>query len=246
MRRENLATQSWLQWGLIFLCWAIVGLFYIGRNLGVYVTGGQPLAWHRAILFELIYWYIWALLTPLIFWCARRFPAAGGQEFRRSQRIRGVLAVTLIGLCIAVIQTALDFAINITLAWKVIRIPDEELRRVISGIKRGVIVESFGGFITFAIILGAYYAFEYYQKYRQREIRALQLEGQLAQAEMQNLKMQLHPHFLFNTLNAISVLMLEDVQAANRMLVRLSDLLRITLENSGTQEVSLKEEVEFL
>jgi LytS/YehU family sensor histidine kinase len=68
----------------------------------------------------------------------------------------------------------------------------------------------------------------------------------LAQAELQNLKMQLHPHFLFNTLHAISVLMQEDVTAANRMLVRLSELLRLTLENAGTQETALRQELEFL
>ena len=77
-------------------------------------------------------------------------------------------------------------------------------------------------------------------------MRALELEGLLTRAELQNLKMQLHPHFLFNTLHTISVLMMRNVTAANRMLIRLSDLLRITLDNAGAQEVTLKQELDFL
>src|SRR4029079_2186861 len=63
---------------------------------------------------------------------------------------------------------------------------------------------------------------------------------------LQALKMQLHPHFLFNTLNSISALLDEDVDAADQMLARLGDLLRMTLENSGAQEITLQEELEFL
>ena len=73
-----------------------------------------------------------------------------------------------------------------------------------------------------------------------------QLETQLANAQIEALKMQLHPHFLFNTLNSISVLMRDDVESANKMLVRLSELLRAALKSGNAQEVSLKEELEFL
>src|SRR5205085_2034729 len=84
------------------------------------------------------------------------------------------------------------------------------------------------------------HALDYYGKYRERELRAMQLETRLAQAELDALRMQLHPHFLFNTLNSISVLMTEDVRAARRMLTRLSDLLRKSLANKGAHESSLK------
>ena len=90
------------------------------------------------------------------------------------------------------------------------------------------------------------HALDYYRKYRERERRALQLETRLAQAQLDALRMQLQPHFLFNTLNSISVLMAEDVKAARRMLTRLSDLLRKSLENEGAHEVSLRDELEFL
>src|SRR5262249_40591374 len=78
------------------------------------------------------------------------------------------------------------------------------------------------------------------------ELKASQLEARLAQAQLQALKMQLHPHFLFNTLHAISALMRKDVEEADRMITRLSDLLRLTLENVGAQEATLRQELEIL
>lgn len=79
-----------------------------------------------------------------------------------------------------------------------------------------------------------------------RQFRAAQLEKTLAQAQLQNLRLQLNPHFLFNTLNTISSVMYEDVPAADRMIARLSDLLRSTLEQGDAQEVTLEREIEFL
>jgi two-component system LytT family sensor kinase len=90
------------------------------------------------------------------------------------------------------------------------------------------------------------HALSYYRRYRERELRAAQLEGQLAKAHLQSLKGQLQPHFLFNTLHSISALMLTDVSAADRVMSRLSDLLRISLDNVGTQITTLRRELEFV
>lgn len=101
--------------------------------------------------------------------------------------------------------------------------------------------------LFYGLILGISSALDYYRQFRERQLRASQLEARLAQAELQMLKMQLHPHFLFNTLNGITGLVRDnDNAAAVRMLVRLSDLLRQTLENAGKQEVRLAEELEWL
>jgi LytS/YehU family sensor histidine kinase len=100
--------------------------------------------------------------------------------------------------------------------------------------------------LTYGIVVGVIEGIDYYRKYREREVRAFQLQTRLAEAELEALKMQLHPHFLFNTLNSISVLMSEDVITARRMLTRLSELLRISLDSSGRHEVALKAELEFL
>lgn len=101
--------------------------------------------------------------------------------------------------------------------------------------------------LFYGMVLGIGSALEYYRQFRERELRASQLETQLAQAQLQMLKMQLHPHFLFNTLNGITGLVRDnDNAAAVQMLVGLSDLLRQTLDNSGKQEVRLDEELEWL
>src|SRR5262249_2172306 len=101
--------------------------------------------------------------------------------------------------------------------------------------------------LVYAGVLGVCYAIDYYRKYRQREFQATQLEAQLAQAQLDSLRMQLHPHFLFNTLNGIVGLVRDNKnQAAVNMLVGLSDLLRHTLEHSERQEIELKEELEFI
>jgi two-component system LytT family sensor kinase len=100
--------------------------------------------------------------------------------------------------------------------------------------------------ITYWAIVGLSHALLYYRESRGRAVRAAQLEVKLAEAQLKTLHQQLQPHFLFNTLHAISTLMHRDVDAADRMLMRLSDLLRIALENLGRREVSLQAELEFL
>jgi LytS/YehU family sensor histidine kinase len=100
--------------------------------------------------------------------------------------------------------------------------------------------------ITYWAIAGLSHAVLYYRESRDRALRTAQLETKLVEAQLAALQQQLHPHFLFNTLHAISTLMHKDVEAADRTLMHLSDLLRLTLENIGHHEVSLKTELEFL
>jgi hypothetical protein len=100
-----------------------------------------------------------------------------------------------------------------------------------------------GTFVPIVLIANAV---SYYRKYRDGEIQASQLEAQLAKAHLQSLKSQLQPHFLFNTMHSISALMLTDVQAADRMITRLADLLRMNLESAGTQITTLSKELEFV
>jgi sensor histidine kinase YesM len=116
-----------------------------------------------------------------------------------------------------------------------------------------LVAEFHANVLLYWLIIGLYHTYDYYCRYRERErhaaeleLRASQLETQLARAQLDALRMQLQPHFLFNTLNTISVLMDEDVSTANRMLLRLSDLLRLALKNPTDQENSLREEMDFL
>jgi signal transduction histidine kinase len=98
----------------------------------------------------------------------------------------------------------------------------------------------------YVFIFGFLHLFDRYRRARARELHAVQLEARLAHARLHNLQAQLHPHFLFNALNAISSIMYDDVRAADRMLTRLADLLRRALDASRAQVVTLGEELELL
>lgn len=203
------------------------------------VSAGRPVDWVRQVGFEFLYWYIWAALTPLILWFAGRFQLA------RNNWRRVAPALLVFGLLIAPAQATLETGIAFAIEFARRGLTEDLInRRQIIG--RVILIESFSNVIIYFLIVSGHYAFAYYRKYRERETRAVELEGRLAQAELHNLKMQLQPHFLFNTLHTISVLMMRDTGAANSMLVRLSDLLRLSLASVGTQEVALRQELKFL
>lgn len=225
---------------LILLCATFLALLYSARGLFIAVSQGRAIDWARQVGFEFLYWYVWAALTPVVFWFARRY------DITRGNWVRVGLALVGFGLIIAPLQSIIEIALAYSIDRFIRHVPAEEMARRVQTIPRGIAIESFGNFIIYSVIVCGHYAYDYYLKYREREVRALELEGRLTKAELQNLKMQLHPHFLFNTLHTISVLMMRNVTAANQMLIRLSDLLRITLDNAGTQEVALKNELDFL
>ncbi|MCK5149275.1 histidine kinase [bacterium] len=100
--------------------------------------------------------------------------------------------------------------------------------------------------LIYALIVGIFYIIDYSRRVRERELRATRLEAQLSQAQLDVLKMQLNPHFLFNSLHAISALVHDQPDDADLMIGRLSDLLRLSLENRDRHRVPLKEELDFL
>ena len=113
-------------------------------------------------------------------------------------------------------------------------------------VERNIIMDFDWEMMTYVAIVGFSHAAAYFRQAQDRALRASQLETRLAEAQLQALQRQLHPHFLFNTLNGISALMHRNVDAADRMLVRLSDLLRMALDRRSAQEVPLSDDLEFL
>ncbi|MBA3296802.1 MAG: histidine kinase [Acidobacteria bacterium] len=126
-----------------------------------------------------------------------------------------------------------------TLAWKL----SISFGPSLSEFRWILIINSVYAFLTLA---AGNVALRYYRESRERALRASQLETRLVAAQLKTLQQQLHPHFLFNTLHAISALMHSDIDAADRTLIRLSDLLRLSLERLGQQEGTLDAELEFL
>ena len=233
------ATTRRRTWPIILAAATFVALIYSARNLVGSVSAGRPVDWVRLVGYEFLYWYIWVAFAPLILWFAGRFQLGLGNWRRVASRL------LLLGLLIAPAQAALETAIALSIEFARHGMT-EQLSARLHIIGSVILLESFSNVIVYFLIVSGHYAYDYYKKYREREARAWELEGRLAQAELHNLKTQLQPHFLFNTLHTISVLMMRDAGAANRMLIRLSDLLRLSLDSVGTQEVTLKKELEFL
>ncbi len=192
------------------------------------LAAGRPASWSEAFQSSLLNHTILALLALAAFALAWRLPLDGGQ-WRRSLLIHLAAAVLLL----AGWALLYDF-LSRWIDW----IPDLPLAvRLQTAPANGVI---YGAFV------GVGYALAFYQQFRERELRAAQLEARLAHTQLQALRTQLQPRFLFNTLRGISELMYRDVRAAERMLARLGDLLRLMLERRGEEEVALKDELDFM
>src|SRR5262245_15025457 len=207
-----------------------------------FFPNAQPMRWGTLLLEQLTVWYPVALLAPACLWLAARF------RLERERRVPTLATHLGINLAFHVCLTLISLPLS-HLIWREpifsYRFLQNLHQRLIGRLPVDVII--------YWTIIGAGYAFEYYRRFREQqlqsarlELRATQLETQLAQAQLQAIKMQLHPHFLFNTLHAISALMDDDVKGARRMIARLSELLRLTLENVGQQEVSLRQELDAL
>lgn len=234
MRDGSIGRRRVLKWCLIAAGWTLFAFFFASERIVSNAYVGRPLNLGETLAEWLVCAYIWLALTPFVLYLARAFP------LERKRWLKSAL----VHLAASAVFALPQLSIYVIIAS---RIGLEYSNYPFFAAFRNIFVGDFHfDLLTYWAIIGISHALRYYRKYRERELRASQLETKLAQAQLDALRMQLHPHFLFNTLNSISVLMTEDVKAARRMLIRLSNLLRVSLENAGAHEVSLKEELEFL
>jgi signal transduction histidine kinase len=231
MALTGMIRKLWPKWILLFLFWTVVGLGFAGQ---LYLSR-PDIGWGFALGRALADWYVFALLSIPTLWVARRFPFAA----RRWQT----------ALVVHLISSAL-----FSLAWLTLRAALEHWRTrgeldpvtFSAAFNQALLATLFFTLLIYWGIVVGQHAFTYYRKFHEREVRAAELETHLTEARLQALQMQLNPHFLFNTLNAISSLMHKDVEEADRMIVHLSDLLRYALESTEAQEVPLRQELDFL
>jgi hypothetical protein len=230
--------HHWLKWCAVFGFWCFFGFIsglqsYIGTR-----SEGMEHSFIRFCVWQLLGWCFWGLLTPPILWLGHRFPLGRGRWGR-------ALLVHLTAFAIFTV-THLAFFTYITELIRPFDVMTVE-RPYWDSLVGRLTYQSHLELLIYLATLGVGYALDYYDKYRERESRASQLEAQLARAQLQALRMQLHPHFLFNTLNGIAGLVRDQKnKAAVDMIAGLSDLLRYTLENAGRLEVPLREELDFL
>ncbi|MCI0485166.1 MAG: histidine kinase [Blastocatellia bacterium] len=235
MRSNSILGRRWIRWSFIFGCWTLFAAFFFGQGYIQQAYWGRADTWKEGLTSWLICAYLWAALTPLILRLARRFPI----ERNNWQRVLAIHVFS--GAIVSLLQLSIYTVVRYLPFWA----PARALTTT-EAFQRVFIAEFHIGLLVYWAIIGLSHAFDYYHRYQERALQASQLETRLAQAQLDALRMQLHPHFLFNTLNTISVLMLKDVDAANRVLHRLSEMLRMTLKNINTQEVALRQELEFL
>lgn len=238
-------SSRWRMGLLIIGIWTFLGIFFtVHSYLLVYYSvqaradlpqGLPSFSIQELLRINLAEAYIWAVLAPFVFSLARKFPFA-------RQRWKASLAIHAIAcLIVAVVQSALSAFAN---QWLRADLPKPLV--AFSVLQLFFFAKLGQNVIFYWVIFGIAQTIDYYRMYRDRELRASQLQAQLVQAQLQVLRMQLHPHFLFNTLNAISALIHQDVELADRMIARLGELLRATLENANLQEVPLRQELEFI
>jgi hypothetical protein len=223
------------KWLLILLLWAGIAAIQATVSFNVRLFYGRPASWTdmARITFVAVFLAWGVLLTPAVFFLCRRFPVET-QNWPRRVAFHAIFA-TVAPFLIAAFRVPFH-------SWVYPNSPDHGMMAY----KGYLYSNAFDDFTMYWVLLFVCHAWTYYRRYRDRELTNALLESQLARAELQVLKMQLHPHFLFNTLHSISELMHQDVQAADKTISLLADLLRMTLQNTRVHEIPLKDELDFL
>jgi hypothetical protein len=224
------------RWTLYAALWLLLCTVF-GTQL---FLAGYVAPWPRAVAAEAVYWLSWWLLAPAVFWWCRRLLA-------RSHwlRVAGLLAGAAAALFVApLIYHSIGYLLN---AFQLCFGPCEAppapfspawLRQVI--VNAGVNLPVYAGFVL------AWHALAFHREARDRQLRAAQLEALLNQAQLDSLRTQLNPHFLFNSLHSIAELVHQDAKLAEQSIVRLGELLRRVLETSKNTELPLGEELDFI
>src|SRR5215471_13320064 len=234
--------QRWFRWLGYVACWTLFALFFISEDVSRPAYQGRPIEWRGYLVVWLTTAAAWALLTPIVWHLAGRFP------IERQHWWRSIVVHFIAGVTFALVEEAIFALITprFGLPW---------FKPSFVATFRAVLpIDLHLNLIMYWLILGAHHTFIYYRPYREREreaarleLRASELQNQLGQARLDALKMQLRPHFLFNTLNAIVVLVRQQrTREADQMLTNLSELLRQSLASDQEQEIPLREEINFL
>ncbi len=224
-----------LNWWVVFAVFTVHGLLNFTYKYLDWAARARPIDFRIPGIEELTGHYTAFLLFPVIVALVRRRPWSPSRWFSATSLYLAALLV------FSFAHTSLN-ALSRYLLFPLFGLGPYDY-----GIMRvRYFMELPSDVFVFVIMAGSVYLLDFYQRSKQRELAALQLKGDLAQAQLQNLRLQLQPHFLFNALNTISSVMYEDVRAADEMISRLSEFLRLTLTGSPAQEVRLGEELRFL
>lgn len=213
------------------LC-VLLGIIFSTQQFVWAARSGEPVSWVGAFVDLMPYWLAWALLTPVIGWLSRLY------RIEKGHRISSIVIHIVASIFLASIYPSFYILIFVFTAG-----PQLDSRTHFFFF---INAHVFGAVIYWAI-LSIILTLNYYRRYQDEKLGAVRLEGQLKEAELQSLRMQLNPHFLFNALHSVTALILKNEnRQAVHMINRLSELLRFAIADNDTQWVSLKQELEFL
>jgi signal transduction histidine kinase len=235
MRQDSSTSERKVVWLLWLGFFTAMGLLVFGYRYLDDLARAHEGTFATRLIEELTGAYAVALLFPVVVHFARRL------RLERHNWLRRLPLHLLALLVFSVLHTSLNWLARSLL------FPLAGLGSYDYGIMPiRYLMELANDAIVYSMFVAFIYLFDYYREARDREVRTAQLEARLTEAQLQALRLQLQPHFLFNALNTISSVIYEDVRLADRMIACLSDLLRLALRRSGAQEVTLHEELQFL
>jgi two-component system LytT family sensor kinase len=217
-------------WMIVLGGWTLVGLgYFCSQAFAATTGGGAPVSWGRLLLYSLGTAWVWAALTPVTLWLTSNATLEPGG------RARSAIVYALTGIGFFFASGVLEWGVGMATGMR-------------SGQFRSALLSECLAtrLLAYMAIVTLGHTAHYFGLYRTRQMHASDLEARLARTHLQVLKMQLQPHFLFNTLNAVAELVHTDPEAADQMITRLGRLLRLSLDNAGHQVVPLRQEIDFL
>ena len=208
--------------------WIIVGFVFTSQLHFFAARTGSKMTWLDSMVWEIPRWLLWAFFAPFVTRLARKYPV------HKQNAVERIPLHIFLALVFSLVHLVL-----FVLIFHAIRTWMGDHGKLFDTLQ-------FAFALDFHVGVAVYWLLVLLQKSRDSEQRIARLHAELSQAQLQALKMQLHPHFLFNTLNSISAYLRKDVEIADEMIGRLGDFLRLTLQNSGAQEIQLQKEIDFL
>jgi two-component system LytT family sensor kinase len=239
-------------WVVCFVVWNLVVVLNAAQWYAYDTFAGHTGPILQYLGLSMAVWYTRAALSPIILWVASRY------RLQQKGQVRALALYVCVALAAGILTSAAQ-AFTFQLAGSGRPVQDQAVAaivhryigendpryQIVTGLVRSWNYVLYN-LLTYCMIIGLVQAWYYYEDSRRRELQALQLNAELAHTRLSLLRMQLHPHFLFNTLHSIATLFRYDPDAAEDMLLRLSQLLRAFLEQEETPEIPLEKELAFL
>lgn len=234
MHAENHPPRRWKTTAVAFGFWTLLAVSYAFSAGLSGMSEGEAPNWGRMLTWYLASFWLWMLLVPLLARLGRRTAGVGWGRF--------CLVHVPASLAIALLQVV----VRVGVFWAIWHSAITNAHSFGEYLQREFVFNFYFAQLTYWVILAVLRGMDSKRHLRDERVRNARLETQLAQSQLQAMRMQLQPHFLFNTLNAISALALAEPNRARRMIARLGDLLRLTLEERHAPLVALSHELELV